>query len=431
LWLRTETGFNFLGPHAEYVIGGPEPEYTFPTDAYLQIKNSWKFAANSVVNYKMHGHVLAWYSQSPTWMRQIIPEHLGMSWNEDGKFYAYGNNATGPFTAVKKETARRVYYNHIMYEMRHFMTTSHKYGSSPDRGIIPFHSFDVLNEEIHESRHSILINKNKDEWKSGLKSVSWLAAMTDDDFDDIRQHYIYLLFKFAHIAVPNELMAQKFREKYTSLPDYMKKDGHDNSGSIDEYITENPPRLTYNDYGIANYTKARIIYNMIKELNEAWFDDPLFDGRPLIEVIGVQGHDILGSTLASDSQRAISLFAGLADQGLLSGMAYSEFDIKVLDSAPGGAAVAPDALNRKQADALGYQYALMYKMFAKYAKYMDHVICWGVSGSGWQGSYVLFNEQEMANKAYYAVMDPDKFIKGHSYLDSYFAGEYEKISVGL
>jgi GH35 family endo-1,4-beta-xylanase len=424
-WLREETGFDFAGPAAARVIGGAEPEYVFPTDTYMQIRDSGKAG-----EYKSHGHVLAWYNQAPVWMRQIIPANLDMSWNTEGKFYAYGNDAAGPFITVNRDTARRVYFNHIVYVLRHFMTTDAKYGSSEERGIIPFHSFDVLNEEIHESRHSILIRANPNEWKSGLKSISWLAAMSDNELDDISRHYIYLLFKYAHIAIPNAVMAEKFRAHYNSLPEYMKLDGHDDNGSIDAYITEHPPLLTYNDYGIAAYTKAKMAYNMIKDLNTAWLSDPLYDGRPLIELMGIQGHDSLGRTLASDNQRAVALFASLVDQGLLSGIAYSELDIKINDSAPGGGALAPAVLNQRQADALGYQYALLFKMFSKYAKYIDHVISWGRAGSGWQNSYILFNSESQANQGYYGVMNPDRFIKGHSYLDSYFAGEYKKVGDG-
>jgi len=414
-WLRDKTGFDFAGSKAADLFGGAESEYNFPTENYLQIRDSGKPG-----EFKCHGHVLAWYNQASVWMRQIIPENLGMSWNKEGKFYAYGNNAAGPFAAVNKNLARRVYFNHIMYVMRHFMTADAKYGSSADRGIIPFHSFDVLNEEIHESRHSILIRENQDEWKSGLKSISWLAAMSDEDFDDLSQHYIYLLFKYAHIAVPNFRMAEKFKANYAALPEYMKIDGHDKNGSIDAYITENPPLLTYNEYGINSYTKTKMTFNMLKELNTLWLSDPLYDERPLIEIMGIQGHDALGPSLAGDNERAIELFSRLIDQGLLSKIAYSEFDIKLLNSTPGGGALAPDILNQKQADALGYQYALLYKMFAKYAKYIDHVISWGTAGSGWQGSYVLFNSLEQANQGYYGIMSPDRFIMGHSYLDKYF-----------
>jgi GH35 family endo-1,4-beta-xylanase len=428
-WLKEETGFDFAAPAAAGVFGGGNPEYIFPTDQYLEIRDAGnEIVKGKVYTYKSHGHVMAWYNQAPIWMRQIIPQRLGMAWNAEGKFYAYGNNAEGPFIKLNKDLARRVYFNHIVYILRHFMTTDAKYGSDKERGIIPFHSFDILNEEIHESRHSALIRENPDEWKSGLKSVSWLAAMTDDDFDDIRQHYIYLLFKFAHIASPNAQMAARFRANYDSLPAYMKLDGHDDNGGIDSYITDAPPLLTYNDYGIATYTKAKMAYNMIKELNTAWLSDPLYDGRPLIEVMGIQGHDAIGPTLASDNQAAVALYAGLIDQGLLSGIAYSELDLRMPDTAPGGGSLAPAALNQRQADALGYQYALLFKVFAKYARYLDHVIIWGNYGQGWQNSYVPFNDKERANQGYYGIMDPDRFIKGHSYLDTYFKGEYAKVS---
>jgi len=434
-WLSKETGFDFTTgaasaagtETADSVFGGSAPEYHFPTGEYQEIRDARNEivqagTTDGVYTYKSHGHVMAWYNQAPVWMRRIVPRTLGMAWNAEGKFYAYGNNAAGPFIALNKDLARRVYFNHIVYILRHFMTTDAKYGSSKERGIIPFHSFDILNEEIHESRHSALIRESPDAWKSGLKSISWLAAMTDDDFDDIRQHYIYLLFKYAHIASPNAQMAARFKANYGSLPSYMKLDGHDDKGSIDAYVTDEPPLLTYNDYGIATYTKAKMAFNMIKELNTVWLSDPLYDGRPLIEIMGIQGHDAIGPTLASDNQAAIALFAGLVDQSLLSGIAYSELDLRMPDSAPGGGSLAPAPLNRRQADALGYQYALLFKVFAEYARYIDHVIIWGIAGWGWQNSYVLFNDKQQANQGYYGIMDPDRFIKGHSYLDSYFGG---------
>ena len=165
---------------------------------------------------------------------------------------------------------------------------------------------------------------------------------------------------------------------------------------------------------------------MIRELNTAWLSDPLYDGRPLIEDMGIQGHDTISPTLASDNQRAIALFAGLVDEGLLSGIAYSELDLKLNDSVPGGGSRAPAILNQKQADALGYQYALLYLAFTRYAPYIDRIIHWGIAGFGWQNSYLLFNHEENVNKGYYGAMNPHKFIMGHPYLDSYFAGEYEK-----
>lgn len=417
-WLKSVTGEALNGAATTPGLA----EYSFPTSAYQAIRDS-----GTPGQYKSHGHVLAWYNQAPGWMSQIIPANLSSGYNGGVNFYGLGNGVT---TTVKvdQEMARRVQFNHTMYVMRHFLTTETKYGSSVSRGVIPFNSWDVLNEEVHESRHSELIPTNANSWRTSLKHTNWLAAMSDDQIGgDITGHYVYLLFKNAHIAAPNAKMAAAYKANYANLPEYMKLDGHDNDGSIDAYIVDNPPKLTYNDYGLATRSKARTVYNMVLELNTAWLSDPLYDGRPLIEDIGIQGHDAVGKTLASDNQYAVALYASLIDRGLLSGITYSELDLKVPTDAPGGGATAPAVLNVRQSDALGYEYALLYKMFTKFAPYIDHIISWGVSGSGWQGSYVLFDGESNANAGYYGAVNPDRFILGHSYLDGYYAGEYEKI----
>jgi GH35 family endo-1,4-beta-xylanase len=419
-WLRDEH------PRFTFKPNDEGPEWELPTEDHLSIRDSGKPG-----EYKIHGHCLAWVNQSPHWMRQIIPENItSMQWNSNGLFYAGSVNAAGPFQKVNKNTARRVYFNHIIYEMRHFMTTDERYGSGEKRGVIPFHSFDVVNIEIHESRHTLLVKENPREWKTALKHISWLMAITDDDFGDIRQHYIYLLFKYAHIAIPNETMAAKYRAGYGNpdiVPEYMKLDNHDTDGSIDAYICEKPPILVYNDYELSVYSKARIAYNMIKEINTIWKTDPLYDGRNLIECMGIQVHEMVSQNLIGNSLRSMVLFTDLIDDGLLDCICCSEIDIKQPDAAPGGEALAPAVLNQKQADAVGYQYALLFKMYEKYKKYIDHVIIWSQYGASWMDSYVLFDHQQMASQAYYGIMDPDRFILGHSYLDSFFDGEYEKL----
>jgi len=420
-WLRDEyPGFIFK-PTDEGA------EWNIPTNDYLSLMDSGRKG-----EYKVHGHCLSWVNQSPVWMRQIIPENISsMQWNTDGHFYIGGNNAVGPYKKVEKNIARRIYFDHILFQMRHFMTTDSRYGSSEERGIIPFHSFDVVNVEIHESRHSIVIKDKPDEWDIALRHVSWLMAMTDDDLGYIRQHYVYLLFKYAHIAAPNAQMAAKFKAGYNDpeiVPGYMKMDNHDKDGSIDSYITEKPPILVLNDYEFATMTKAQVAYNMIKEINTAWKTDPLYDGRNLIECIGIQGHEMVHPATVSQHQRAVAFFAGLIDDNLLDSICFSEFDLRQPYYAPGGEALAPAILNQKQADVIGYQYALFFKMFNKYRKYIDHVIIWSQYGTSWMNSYIPFDHEQKANQAYYGLMDPDRFIQGHSYLDDFFAGEYDKLN---
>jgi len=421
-WLKEMyPNFNFLIEENEKNDGS---EWNIPTENYVGLRDSG-------ADYKIHGHSLACINQSPPWMRQIIPEKItSMQWNDDALFYAAGNNASGPFLKLPKEQARRLYYDHILYTLRHFMTENPRYNSSQGRGKIPFHSYDVINIEIHESRYSSIIPEKPNEWKTALKHTSWFMAMTDDDYKDIRQHYIYLLFKYAHIAVPNELMAAKYKAGYNDpsvVPRYLKLDGHDNNGSIDEYVSEKPPILVFNEYVTVNYAKMRIAYNLIKEINAAWKTDPLYDGRNLIECMGIQGHDTVSPGLVSHNKRFVAMFASLIDEGLLDCICYSEVDLKQHDEAPGGGANAPDILNEKQADSIGYQYALFFKLFEKYSRYIDHVIFWSQYGESWQSSYVIFDHEKKASQAYYGIMDPDRFIQGHSYLEEYFKGEYDKV----
>jgi len=419
-WLRDKY------PNFVFKPSGEGPEWNIQTNQFLSARDSGKNG-----EYKLYGQCLAWVNQSPFWMRQIIPKNISsMEWNPSGLFYLGGTNSIGPYQKVDKNTARRIYFDHIVYLMRHFMTTDTRYKSGKERGIIPFYSFEVVNVELHDSRHGVVYNDNPDKWDTALRHLSWLMAMTDDDFGNIRQHYIYLLFKFAHIAVPNAQMAEKYKAGYNDsgiVPEYMKMDNHDNSGSIDSYITERPPFLVFNDYEFTNFSKAKIAYNMIKELNTAWKTDPLYDGRNLIEFMGIQGHEIVNPSTTAKSRAAIAMFASLIDDGLLDAICYTELDIRQSNYSPGGQALAPAVLNLKQADSIGYQYALMFKLFEKYKKYIDHVTIWGSFGSGLDNAYVLFDLEQMASQAYYAIMEPDRFIKGHSYLDEFFAGEYDKL----
>jgi len=405
---------------------GIESEWKLPTDDVLSVRNSGK-----PNEYKLHGHCLACINQSPPWMMQIIPENIAShEWNKDGMFFSGSIASAGPYLKADKATARRLYFNHIVYVMRHFMSVNPRYDSSLQRGIIPFHSFDVLNVEIHESRYNSIIKENPDEWKTALTNVSWLMALTDSDYFDISSHYVYLLFKYAHIAVPNKLMAEKYKAHYNDnniVPEYMKMDSHDDNGSIDAYIAEIPPLLSYNENEINIFAKAKVACNMIKELNAAWKNDPLYDGRNLIECMGIQVHDIVTPETMTKNLQSLLLFTKLIDEKLLDCVSFSEIDIRQVNSSPGGEALAPAILNQKQADAIGYQYALLFKMFDKYKKYIDRIVLWSQYGASYLSSYVLFDHEKKASQAYYAAMDPDKFITEHSYLDEFFKGEYRKL----
>ncbi|MCL2834391.1 MAG: endo-1,4-beta-xylanase [Treponema sp.] len=388
-------------------------------------------------NINFHGHTLAWNSQSPQWMVNIVPDDpaggsfAGYNFT-NGNFITRGRNPSPSNSAagniqISKETARRIYYDHIFRAMRHYSSDDVRYaGSRLDNtdtgGKFEFLSWDVLNEEINDT-HSSIIPVFPDEWRKVLRHTSWLRAMTGDDYGETMQHYVYLLFKYAHIAVPNAKMADAFKTNYADFPDYLKQDSHDDGGSIDRYIAGKPPVLYYNDYGLNSPTKAKAAYNMIAELNTLWKTDPLYDNRNLIEGIGLQAHYTVSNTLEKEVRASLELFRDLMDRGLLTTIAVSELDLVCGPAAPGGMVIGGNLPSRTQADAVGYQYALLYRLFAEFSPYIQRVTTWGLAEPGWNSHLLLFrsiNGNVYAAPGYYGAYDPDIFISGHSYLDDYF-----------
>jgi GH35 family endo-1,4-beta-xylanase len=57
-------------------------------------------------------------------------------------------------------------------------------------------------------------------------------------------------------------------------------------------------KLTYNDFGLDSPAKARVVYEMVKDINER-YEGVRPNGKPMIEVIGMQGHYNLDTDVAA------------------------------------------------------------------------------------------------------------------------------------
>ncbi|MDR3284473.1 MAG: endo-1,4-beta-xylanase [Treponema sp.] len=392
-------------------------------------------------NLYIHGHSLAWYQQSAAWLARITPADVpaaNTASRSDGTYMTNGqmsNNGADlnhlgptPKIAVSKDDARRVLFDHVAHEMRHYSANT-----------ISVHSWDVLNEEINDGWANNTIAADRNAWKPALRNTSWLRAMMDsNDWAVAREHYVYLLFKFAHIAVPNDQMAARFAQEYAHLPEYLKMNGGSNNGDLSKYVQKvngqtKTPILYFNDYNLNNANKARVTYNMVKELNEAWKTDPLYDGRALIEAIGLQAHYSVSPELLGQVRAALELFETLSDvQSGAVKLAISELDMKSTATSPGGRQTAPGSQNvggcqwtQEQADAQGYQFALLFKLFAEHSRYIERVTLGGLEDRvNWlwnnHGHTVLFDQDMCGNPGYYGAYDPDTFIAEHTYLASYF-----------
>jgi GH35 family endo-1,4-beta-xylanase len=174
-------------------------------------------------------------------------------------------------------------------------------------------------------------------------------------------------------------------------------------------------KLIYNDFGLDNPDKARVVYEMVKEIN-AQYAGTRPNNKPLIEVIGMQAHYNLG-TKAKDVENSIKLFATLPGVKVN----ITEMDI----GCPPGDKLSADNENNQ-----AVRFAELFQVYKKYAagpanttsnpKVIDRISICGVRDAitGWRGGEyaLLFNSDGLAKQALVAVLDPDEYLASHKFI---------------
>ncbi|GIO89243.1 endo-1,4-beta-xylanase [Paenibacillus lactis] len=169
-----------------------------------------------------------------------------------------------------------------------------------------------------------------------------------------------------------------------------------------EVLDEHPEwdiKLHYNDYNEDNQNKAQAIYNMVKAINDKYaLDHP---GKLLIDGIGMQGHYNI-NTNPENVKRSLEKFISLGVE-----ITISELDIQ---------AGSNHQLSEQLANAQGYLYAQLMKIFKEHAAHISRVTFWGLEdSSSWRAASnpLLFDKNLRAKPAYFGVIDPDTFIQEH------------------
>jgi GH35 family endo-1,4-beta-xylanase len=175
-------------------------------------------------------------------------------------------------------------------------------------------------------------------------------------------------------------------------------------------------KLIYNDFGLDSPDKARVVYEMVKDIN-ARYAGSRPNGKRLIEAIGMQEHDGL-ATKAADVEASIKLFATLPGVEVN----ITEMDI----GCPPG-----DKLSKESENNQAVKYAELFQVFKKYAagpanktgnpKVIDRVSICGVRDAvtGWRAGEhaLLFSSDGRAKEALVAVLDPDEYLAAHKYIE--------------
>ncbi|NIK77698.1 endo-1,4-beta-xylanase [Paenibacillus castaneae] len=175
-------------------------------------------------------------------------------------------------------------------------------------------------------------------------------------------------------------------------------------------------KLIYNDFGLDSPNKARVVYEMVKDINER-YKDVRPNGKPLIEVIGMQAH-YNHTTSAANVENSIKLFATLPGISIN----ITEMDI---GTPPVGVLTSDNENNQ------AVKFAELFHIYKKYAagpanktnnpKVIDRVSICGVrdATTGWRaGEFaLLFTSNGLAKQALLGVLDPDAYLETHQYIE--------------
>ncbi|OPX44078.1 endo-1,4-beta-xylanase A precursor [Ruminiclostridium hungatei] len=214
-------------------------------------------------------------------------------------------------------------------------------------------SWDVVNEAIDDNP------PNPSDWQASLRKSTWYNAIGPD--------YVEQAFLAAQ-----EVLDEK---------------GWD-------------IKLYYNDYNEDNQSKSQAIYNMVKDINDRYAET--HPGELLIDGVGMQAHYVV-TTNPENVKLSLERFISLG----------VEISITELDIQAGSNSVLPEKL----ADAQGYLYAQLFKIFKAHAANIARVTIWGTDdATSWRSSAnpLLFDKDLQAKPAYYGVIDPDKYMAEHT-----------------
>jgi len=228
-------------------------------------------------------------------------------------------------------------------------------------------AWDVLNEAIASS-----VGEFSGDWRNHLRTnlnlaggeLQWYAAFANGaEEGEAGYDFIFYAFYFARQADP--------------------------------YAT-----LFYNDYNEEQPGKSMAIAQMVMYFNERWASHPSYDGRLLIEGIGMQSHHHLDQW-ATNFDNIRPAIERLAATGAV--LAITELDITVGTQANPSILLTAEQ-EMRQAEA----FARVFGYFVEFADYIERVSIWGkADNQSWRawGSPLLFDGAFQTKAAFDAIVD--------------------------
>jgi endo-1,4-beta-xylanase len=237
------------------------------------------------------------------------------------------------------------------------------------------HAWDVLNEAFTDS------NTTGGNWRNVMRSGSsegnpWYVKIGAD--------FVYEGFKAARLADPDAI-------------------------------------LYYNDYNLNNIAKATMVRNMVRDVNKQWQDGSDYDGRLLIEGIGMQSHH--NTDISVNAIKAsLDLFRPLDVK-----ISVSELDVLCMPYNNLGGNGAFNAANSTATNAgkltAANLYGRYFQLFLENADIIERVTFWGLYDSmSWRSRGLplpfegvppdTFPSTIQAKPAYYKMIEALEIVNG-------------------
>lgn len=305
--------------------------------------DAWNFTtADAIVDWAeendlaMIGHTLVWHSQSPAWLTTVA-------------------GSDEPLTRSEAIENMHLYIS----------TVAGRYAGR-------MYSWDVVNEAIWGVGASEW--RANPDWRNHMRGAGrgldasrqsqWYNAFANGATgDECGSDYIYYAFRFARIYDPFAI-------------------------------------LYYNDYNDHVPGKRDAIAQMVVQINERWQNDPLYDGRLLIDGIGMQAHYSITGWMTNPRyvRSAIELYIETGAR-----ISITEWDIVIGGNREEPADPTPARI-QSQADRFG----LLMGFYLEFSDYIGRVSLWGLSDNhswiSW-GHPLLFDENFRPKPAFFAVID--------------------------
>ena len=341
-------------------------------------------------------------------------------WDQFSGYFDIGNIFNpGDISGGKISNERLTRHYKTLTAENHMKPSNLSYGLS--QGII-FYNFNEANRMVNAARasgfkvvgHTLLWHSQIPQWQRELRTDNTSSAVA---LQYMKDYITRVVSEFEGRVYKWDVLNEAFPDGgYTATwktsmrgdpqgnPWYMKI-GPDFvfEGFLAARLADPNAILYYNDYNLNHDpaktpNKAYMVRDMVRDVNLKWEGDPRYDGKKLIQGIGMQSHHNI-YVPASQVKASLALFKPLGVE-----ISISELDVLSQSFGDFDKKISPTEDGKTKAAELYGEY---FKVFLEYRDIIKRVTFWGVTDDkSWRSSGLplLFDSNGRAKPAYHEVI---------------------------